>query len=227
MKTTTTIEEIIRNQAKHDEGWDDIFNHETNLFIRQGGMDALTYQIAMWTPLVQKLCDKQFFGMYKMADADTDLWFKRVFISHFINRQIAMQTIDMFRPNCVSLIMMNEPWLINSYKHFNDLFSNKSDSKTHDETTADDTNKQEGKVRTANRSLPQDTPTIDLNNDIVRYADENDFNNHSDTTTDHKTTTDDHTMESHVYNAAVVKTLDNIFKDKLNDFDRELFLQIG
>ena len=101
MKTTTTLEEILRNEASKYHGWDDIFNNENGQLIRYGATDALIYQVAQYSDMVADLCNHAFFSSYTLSDKDADKFFKKMFVNRFLIREIGFQTVDIYRTRLI------------------------------------------------------------------------------------------------------------------------------
>lgn len=214
MKTTTTLEEILRNEASKYHNWDDIFNNENGQLIRYGATDALIYQVAQYSDMVADLCNHAFFSSYTLSDKDADKFFKKMFVNRFLIREIGFQTVDIFRTRLIGLLLQYEQYIVNTYKNYEKMFSG------HSESTTDQKGQGLNKQRYAHVSLPQNNVNIDLNNDIAEYADINDLtNNSNDNKSNSKTTSDK-------FSPDVLRKLENVYQIVLDDFDVKLFLQV-
>ena len=214
MKTTTTLEEILRNEASKYHDWDDIFNNENGQLIRYGATDALIYQVAQYSDMVADLCNHAFFSSYTLSDKDADKFFKKMFVNRFLIREIGFQTVDIFRTRLIGLLLQYEQYIVNTYKNYEKMFSG------HSESTTDQKGQGLNKQRYAHVSLPQNNVNIDLNNDIAEYADINDLtNNSNDNKSNSKTTSDK-------FSPDVLRILENAYQKVLDVFDVELFLQV-
>lgn len=214
MKTTTTLEEILRNEASKYKDWDDIFNNESGQFIRYGATDALIYQVAQYSDMVAELCDHAFFSGYALSNEDADRFFKKMFVNRFLIREIGFQTVDIFRTRLVGLLLQYEKYIVNTYINYEKMFTG------HTESTTDQKGQGLNKQRYAHISLPQNNVNIDLNNDIAEYADINDLTNNSN---DNKSNTK---TASDKYSPDVLRKLENVYQRVLDDFDVKLFLQV-
>ena len=214
MKTTTTLEEILRNVASKYKDWDDIFNNKNGQFIRYGATDALIYQVAQYSDMVAELCDHAFFSGYTLSNKDADKFFKKMFVNRFLIREIGFQTVDIFRTRLVGLLLQYEKYIVNTYINYEKMFSG------HFETTTDQKGQGINKQRYAHISLPQNNVNIDLNNDIAEYADINDLTNNSN---DNKSNTK---TASDKFSPDVLRKLENVYQRVLDDFDVKLFLQV-
>ena len=214
MKTTTTLEEILRNEASKYKDWDDIFNNESGQFIRYGATDALIYQVAQYSDMVAELCDHAFFSGYQLSDEKADRFFKKMFVNRFLIREIGFQTVDIFRTRLIGLLLQYEQYIVNTYINYEKMFSG------HSETTTDQKGQGINKQRYAHISLPQNNVNIDLNNNIAEYADINDLTNNSN---DNKSNTK---TASDKFSPDVLRKLENVYQRVLDDFDVKLFLQV-
>lgn len=214
MKTTTTLEEILRNEASKYHDWDDIFNNENGQLIRYGATDALIYQVAQYSDMVANLCNHAFFSGYILSDEKADRFFKKMFVNRFLVREIGFQTVDIFRTRLIGLLLQYEQYIVNTYKNYEKMFSG------HSESTTDQKGQGLNKQRYAHVSLPQNNVNIDLNNDIAEYADINDLTNNSSNNQNNSKTVSDK------FSPDVLAKLENVYQKVLDDFDRKLFLQV-
>lgn len=215
MKVTTTIYEIIQSEY-WASGNDEFFNKDTNQLITQGDKNALINKIYKFDKDgdVYKICERYLFGEFDLTSPQADYYFKRMLITRFLNREIAFQTVDLFRNRMVSMLMANDQYLSNIYDNFYNIFSGGSSG----------TNSASGsnvyKDRSADATLPQDKTGVDLNDDTVPYADTTHYDNNK------QDTTQNGRHDSVAFSASVLAQLDNIYNKKLNEFDAELFLQV-
>lgn len=214
MKTTTTLEDILRNEASKYKDWDDIFNNESGQLIRYGATNALIYQVATYTDMVSDLCNHAFFSGYTLSDQKADRFFKKMFVNRFLHREIGFQTVDIFRTRLIGLLMQYEQYIVNTYQNYDKMFSG------HGETTTKQNAEGLNKQRYAHVSLPQNNVNIDLNNDIAEYADINDLTNNSSNNSNNSNTVTDK------FSPDVLSKLENVYQRLLDDFDRKLFLQV-
>lgn len=214
MKTTTTLEDILRNEASKYKDWDDIFNNESGQLIRYGGTNALIYQVATYTDMISDLCNHAFFSGYILSDQKADRFFKKMFVNRFLHREIGFQTVDIFRTRLVGLLLQYEQYIVNTYKNYDKMFSGHGETNT--KQNAEGLNKQ----RYAHVSLPQNNVNIDLNNDIAEYADINDLTNNSSNNSNNSSTVSDK------FSPDVLLKLENVYQRVLDDFDKKLFLQV-
>lgn len=214
LKTTTTLEEILRNEASKYKNWDDIFNSKNGQFIRYGGEDALIYQVAKYTDMIADVADHAFFSGYKLSDENADRFFKKMFVNRFLVREIGFQTVDIFRTRLIGLLLQYEQYIVNTYKNYEKMFTG------HSENSTDQKGQGLNKQRYAHISLPQNNVNIDLNNDNAEYADINDLTNNSSNNSNNSKTV------SNKFSPDVLAKLQNVYQKVLDDFDKKLFLQV-
>lgn len=236
MKTTTTIDDLIRTGAKR-QGYDAFIDE--NGLIRTGSTRSnIMKQISDYTVFIKKVTDPEIFDNFCFENSSVDAFFKRAFLTRFESREIAFQTVDVFRNKLVSKMIINEQWLTEIYQHFDDIFNGLStasqDATAHsltetNNTTDTTTNHRD---RNANVTLPQDNTNLSLENDFVDYADRTYFDNNRtiQNIVSHGTSeTNSENHQNSVNNAnkiEVIQALNNVYENKLREFDRALFLQI-
>lgn len=213
MKTTTTIFDIILSEYQAS-GYNEFFNDETNQLIEQGGEDALINKIYKNDDAVFKIENRYIFGNYNLQSHGCDASFKHMFVTRFLNREIAFQTVDLFRNKLVGLLVANDQFLSLTYDHFEDMFASGNSSQ----------NKQKGSSqyddRNADVDLPQDNTQLSLDDALVKYASTTHYDRN-------RNVTENEGSSSQVgYSANVLALLDNVYTNKLDEFDRKLFLQI-
>lgn len=195
-----------------------MFDNSTLQMVRYGDEVALTYQVATYTPLIKDLTDRYLFGGYTFTSANADFFFKKMFVNRFINREIAFQTVDLFRSKLVAMSAANDQFISSIYDNYDKLFSGESDSKSTNESNSGTVQRN----RDAHVTIPQDTVVTNLDDDNVPYADNTDWGKmKSDTDANGK-----NDNVSHQVSASVIEKLNNIYVLKLDDFDRALFLGV-
>ena len=178
---------------------------------------------------VSSIVDDLFCGQ-TLADPDHDQHFKKAFLFRFINRQINRQTVEAFRLQLMATFLANEQFINSVYRDLDKYLTNTSTNNQKNNQKSTQTN--DGESVTDNRSafsdLPQDTVNLDVDDSVMRTANDNTVSRskqRNNQSTDAITSGD--TMgESKSYQ------LDNLFKStglmpKIYDtFDRQCFMQI-
>lgn len=199
MKTTTTLEEIIRTEAAR-KGTNDFV--QGRHIVQFGDPLAIINQVAHYTPLINEIVNDTFFGDVESTNAELDRKFKQMFTMRFLNREIAYQTVDLFRNKVASEYLGDMTYLEQVFTNFAGMVKNETDgeSKTHSTTGGDSTTDS----RNATATLPQDQVGLDLNSDNVPYADTTDYGkskthsqggDDSQTDTGHTTLTPDNLLK--------------------------------
>lgn len=225
MKTTTTLEELIRTQAANND-FDDIFSKERNQIILGGDVDSLLQQVAQYTPFIKKLTDIYIFGYYKLLSDGADKYFKQMFLNRFLNFEIGFQTVDLFRNKVSSLLAINDQYLSLLYDNFFKYGKGYSTSKTNQTSSTTSNQKTHNRDRNAHVDLPQDNINLDLENNLVSYANDTNFDNSSSETTNTSNNKNDSISEAERYDASVLEKLNNLYNQKLDEFENALFLKV-
>lgn len=158
--------------------------------------------MAHYTPLISEIVNDTFFGDVESSNAELDNKFKQMFTMRYLNREIAYQTVDLFRNKVASEYLSDMTYLEQVFTNFAGMVSNEQDgqSKTHSTSGSDGVTNS----RNANATLPQDQVDLDLTNDTVKYADTTDYaktNTHSQggddaqTNTEHTNMTPDNVLK--------------------------------
>lgn len=211
MKTTTTLLEIIQSKAKR-EGYNAFFNKDTWQLRTQG--DSLLTEVAQYSDFIRTITNEEIFAGFSLSDQNADKFFKRMFLNRFINREIKYQTLDLFRNQLVSLMASNNQWFCDVFKYYDDMFNGVNrGSQNSGQNKRDET-------RTANATLPQDNTKLDLDSNIVPYADSTDYSHGKEGIEAHSSS------NSSSNSPSVITQLNNVYTKKLDEFDAKLFLQI-
>lgn len=213
MITTTSLLRILKAKA-YRSGHDDIFDKKANQIIRQGGDNALIIQLAKYTDFADTLVTSELFAGERLKVVEADKYFKKIFVNKFINREIKYQTLDLFRNQLISLYFSNEDYICYLYENYKNLMENKTT------TNSNSTNNRTNNSRSAHSDLPQDNTGLDLNNDVVDYANYTDY---SKTREKGDGTNDSVQTRPSVEN---LEKLNLLWSKKLEEFDKKLFLAI-
>ncbi|MCO6560234.1 MAG: hypothetical protein J6574_03900 [Gilliamella sp.] len=224
-KTTTTLIEILETTA-FDYGFDKVFSKETNQILKGDEDVALQVQIVQYSPFIQNLSNREIFGGYFLKSQGANKKFKQMFINRFLQYEIAFQTVDLFRNNCAAMLAQNDQYISSIYENFEKYASGYNDTNTTKNENENDVDNNIRKVNSAVISTPQDNPLVDLNNDIVDYADGSSrANEKTSNNKDINKNANEQTTSTN-FNPDVLQKLDNLYSDKLNEFENALFLKI-
>lgn len=255
MKTTASLMDIIQTE---------LINNGLNEFVNViNGKKQINYahdnfkfirKVAQYDEDVQRVVNEMFFMNFKLQNDKADLFFKHSFVTRFLDREIANQTVDLFANHLVGQMITDEPFIINLYENMdkylisyndNDNVNNTdsiSDVKNENETnsnTISNSDTHDGFNR-ANADLPQDNTDLDLNKNSVDYANNIDVNrgynnNKSNTVNNEQGNTKSNTISNDKtnssgnatsYNADVLDKLNVQWDNLFNKYDKKLFLQV-
>ena len=183
-----------------------------------------------------------FTGLY-LTNGDSD--FKKLFIQHFLNREIKWQTLELFQSKIAATFLMNQDTLNFYYSELDRLLKrasvNDSENTGRDEsesiTTGNNTSTTDNVSdnRSISASMPQDQYNIDVENHIAHTANSNDVSknkNVSETTgnnnTSQKNTGQNNTTSqsvSNMYDIAYLREVKMYIQNVLDDFDTNCFSQ--
>lgn len=215
MKTTASLMDIIQTELINN-GLNEFVNKVDGVTQITRNDDQFTFirKVAQYDEDVQAVVDRTFFMNFKFKNDTTDLFFKRAFVTRFLDRQIANQTVDLFANHLVSFSILNEAFIDNLVMNFEKYLN--GDSST---DTKNATNEKDGH-NDANITLPQDNVSLDLTKNTADYADTNDiYRAFADTVA----TGNNH---SNSYNTDVLDKMAEQWDNLMYRFDKKLFLQI-
>ena len=215
MKTTASLMDIIQTELINN-GLNEFVNKVDGVAQITKNDDKFTFirKVAQYDEDVQAVVDRTFFMNFKFKNDTTDLFFKRSFLTRFLDRQIGNQTVDLFANHLVSFSILNEAFIDNLVMNFEKYLN--GDSNTDTKNT---TNEKDGH-NDANITLPQDNVSLDLTKNTADYADTNDIYR---AFVDTVATGNNH---SNSYNADVLDKMAEQWDNLMYRFDRKLFLQI-
>lgn len=197
-KYTTTIYEILASEG---------YKHGFNDFIAPDGIHLITYgdnlafinKVNAFDSDIQNWANNALFAGNRLTSAGADYFFKKEFVSLFINREIKYQTLDLWRIKLTAEMTKYDQWLSNTYDSFYKIYTNEQDGKTtgnllanqvntsntdftgkvtsnsHTETTSNTNSNTDTSNTTRHRdldaTLPQNETSLNLDSDNVSYAD--------------------------------------------------------
>ena len=173
-------------------------------------------KIQKFTPEVQKIVDENIFLFNALPDESSDLHFKKMFIHHFLGREIAFQSVELFSTKVASTFLTNYQVLDNYYTNLNSMLENNT------ENTTDSNGGTSNNQRSIISTVPQNRINLDLNNDTMDYADTNTIQkNTTENKGSNKSKSKSYKLDD------LVKLQDaSILVNILNEFDKKCFLQV-
>ena len=183
-----------------------------------------------------------FTGLY-LDYGDTD--FKKLFIQHFLNREIKWQTLELFQSKIAATFLMNQDTLNFYYSELDRLLTksslNDSQNNASDEsesvTTGNNTSKTDNVSdnRSISARMPQDQYNIDVENHIAHTADSNDVSknkNVSETNANNNATQKNTGQNnassqsvSNMYDVAYLREVKMYIQNVIDEFDENCFSQ--
>lgn len=200
-------------------------------------------RILKFDETVETITNDTIFTGLHLDYGDTD--FKKLFLQHFLNREIKWQTLELFQSKIAATFLMNQDTLNFYYSELDRLLKRASvnDSQNNDTnesesiTTGNNTSKTDNVSdnRSISASMPQDQYNIDVENHIAHNADINDISknkNVSETTADNNTSQtntgrNNATSQSvsNMYDIAYLREVKMYIQNVLDEFDTNCFSQ--
>ena len=200
-------------------------------------------RILKFDETVEEITTETIFTGLQLDHGDSD--FKKLFIQHFLNREIKWQTLELFQSKIAATFLMNQDTLNFYYSELDRLLTrsnvNDSENTGRDEsesvTTGNNTSKTDNVSdnRSISASMPQDQYNIDVENHIAHTANSNDVsknknvsettgnNNTSQTSTGKNNSTSQ--SVSNMYDVAYLREVKMYIQNVLDDFDTNCFSQ--
>lgn len=196
-KFTTTINEYLSAELQR-QGLNEFVNDGKLTF--NNPQYAFIQKILFYDEDVQKIVDDKIFKGFKFTDEQIDRSFKETFIARFLDREINRQTIEAFASQVLYTTLIHQEWILRLFsedvdKYIDNHVTNHSEDDTTVEqiATQNQTSKENenrtgnekatneenitGKDTTENReaesTLPQNKVNINVDNDVLDYADNN------------------------------------------------------
>lgn len=259
-KHTTTLMEIIQSELQR-AGFNEFVNNGKLTFNNQSYQ--FIQKVLHFDDDVKKIVDDIIFKGFSFSDERTDRYFKQAFTTRFLDREINRQTVEAFASLVLYECIIREDYIytvfgdelykyLENHVDFNsDEIQNQINEETKDDTsneTYDNTSKTNGSSvsddREATTSLPQSEMNMNVDNDILKFADDNTItknkttnedetnnNGNRDTTGNTKTngkqdTTGNQKSLQKTYLMENLEKLYTIRERLINDFDKKCFLHI-
>lgn len=172
-------------------------------------------QIQLYTDPVEKITNENIFLFNTLPNPEHDKHFKKMFINHFLTREIAYQSFEEFSIKIASVFLANYQLLVNYYENIDKILTQNTENKSQSDNT------QSNNQRSIISTLPQNAINLSLDDNELDYADTNTIskNNTSSNGLTSNTTKNYNidTMIKHLGN--------NVLIEVLNQFDKKCFLQ--
>lgn len=259
-KHTTTLMEIIQSELQ---------NAGFNEFVNDGKLTLYnqSYQfiqkVLHFDDDVKKIVDDIIFKGFSFSDERIDRYFKQAFTTRFLDREIGRQTVEAFASLVLYETLIREEYIftvfgdelykyLENHVDFNsDEIQNQINEETKDdtqnETYKDDTTSNGTNVsddREATSTLPQSEMNMNVDNDVLTFADNNTISKNKtnsnddenrtgnrDTTGNTKTngTQDTTGNQKSLQKTYLMENLEKLYsiRERLfHDYDKKCFLHI-
>ena len=177
-----------------------------------------------------KQITNELFNQLMLEDDFKDNHFKRNFLMKFIHRKIGTRTIEMFQMELMTTFLTYEHYINSLYNDLEKYILNEniSNSKSTGGSSDESISNNITKNRQAFTTLPQNNINIDLNNDVLRSADDNTISNNStdSATTNTSKNNSESINNSKSYNLDQLVKSNNLFNNILDEFDKRCFYQL-
>ena len=241
MSKTPTLYDLMLAELWELEKDKDIYRYDNleNLSSRASEMT----RILKFDETVESITSSTIFTGLYLDYGDSD--FKKLFIQHFLNREIKWQTLELFQSKIAATFLMNQDTLNFYYSELDRLLKranvNDSENTGRDEsesvTTGNNTSKTDNVSdnRSISATMPQDQYNIDVENHIAHTANSNDVSknkNVSETTADNNTTQRNTGQNnassqsvSNMYDVAYLREVKMYIQNVIDEFDTNCFSQ--
>lgn len=215
-----TLHDYIRSEMQNRGYNEFIVNQKWDS--TAGFMLGLLNEKEEYIPVMKEII----FNKFEFTTPVLDDWFKLTFLYSFFDYKIKFETIDVFKSHLYAYLYTNKRWIEEVWRNYNDIFSG------HSETTGDSngTNKANNtntlQDRYLNADLPQDTPSMNLNSNVIKYPSSTQARLNKNVNVQDANTTNKSNTKSDKLNISDIMTMKEIFPWIFRELDRKLFSQI-
>lgn len=235
-KHTTTLMEIIQSELQRN-GFNEFVNDGKLTFYDQDFQ--FIQKVLRFDDDVKKIVDETFFKGFRLNNEKIDRYFKEAFTTRFLDREIGRQTVEAFAGLVLYECLIREDYIhtvfgSDLYKYLEnhvDFTSDESQNQTYNNTsTSNGSNVSED--REATSSLPQSEMNINVDNDVLSFADDNTITKNKTTNedeTDNNSNSDTTGNQKSLQKSYLMENLEKLYtmRERLfNDFDKKCFLHI-
>ena len=259
-KHTTTLMEIIQSELQRD-GHNEFYNFGQLSFNNDDY--AFIQKVLHFDDDVKKIVDDKIFKSFRFNDERIDRYFKEAFTTRFLDREIGRQTVEAFASLVLYETIIREDYIytvfgselykyLENHVDFNsdeieNQISEENQDNTSNETYDDNTVSKGTSVsddREATSTLPQSEMNMNVDNDVLTFADDNTITKNKTTTTDDTGTTsqrdttgntktngkqDTTGNQKSLQKTYLMENLEKLYTSReriFNDFDKKCFLHI-
>lgn len=164
MKTTTSLMEYLQSELIN-AGHNEFFNDNQLTFFDD--KYAFIYKVMAYDEDVAEIVNRRIFHGFTLSDPEADKVFKRGFVTRFLDREFSRQTVEAFASKVINTSIVLRDYMDIAFEHAKDFMINGTDNTT----TQDSTDIKDH--RYLNSNLPQDMFNMNVNDDIMKTANEN------------------------------------------------------
>lgn len=182
------------------------------------------------------IINRKIFRGLSLVDKEADEDYKRMFIFRYMNQQIGFQTIEEFSARVMYIFLGHKKYLDYYNTNLDDMLKGKSESnatsssKGTSEDISTGSNTTKSNSRDANVTLPQDQPSLNLDNNTILYADDTQAslgrtegsNNSKSTAESLSTSSDDSVSVTHSLDE--LQKVRNTMRELIAEYEKECFL---
>lgn len=242
---TTTISEYLHGELDR-MGSSEFIDKEGNLIIFNEDYQYIQ-KILKYDDDVHNIVTSKIFKGFEFQDPQVDKNFKKSFITHFLDREIGRQTIESFSSQVLYVTLTHEDYIKYTYSRlFDDYLTGLNTGESHSvnenlsesKATSKDTSTNESinADRNATATLPQSEVNTNVDNDELRFADENTISKSKSNSSgvsdgtrnsnDKQNGTSDTTQKSNNYDIEILNKAFDMKEKIFNVFDKKCFLHI-
>lgn len=235
-KYTTTLMDIIQSELQR-AGFNEFYNFGQLSFNNDDY--AFIQKVLRFDDDVKKIVDDKFFKGFRLNNERIDRYFKEAFTTRFLDREIGRQTVEAFAGLVLYECIIREDYIntvfgSDLYKYLENHVDFNSDE-IQNQTSNNNSNSNGTSVsedREATSSLPQSEMNINVDNDVLSFADDNTITKNKTTNedeTDSKSNRDTTGNQKSLQKTYIMENLEKLYmiRERLfNDFDKKCFLHI-
>lgn len=259
-KHTTTLMEIIQSELQRN-GHNEFYNAGQLSF--NNDKYAFIQKVLRFDHDVKCIIDDIIFKGFKFNDERIDRYFKEAFTTRFLDREIGRQTVEAFASLLLYETIIREDYIftvfgselykyLENHVDFNsdeieNQISEENQDNTSNETYDENTVGKGTSVsddREATSTLPQSEMNMNVDNDVLTFADDNTITKNKTTTTNDDGTTgqrdttgntkrngtqDTTGNQKSLQKTYLMENLEKLYTSReriFNDFDKKCFLHI-
>ena len=227
MTMTTRLFNIIQSELINN-GVDE-FVDENGKLIFFDNDKQITRKILLFDNDVQRVVNELMLGI-ELENPEYDMHFKKAFVYRFINRRINRQTKEDFQFQLLTTFLSQQNYINAVYNDLEKYISQQSDSKqtNNQKNTQTNTSVSNNDSRSAYANLPQSNVNLDVDNTNMNTADDNTVSRskQSSENTNTNNTSGDNSSVSNQYKLDELVKSSSLFKNILDVFDVNCFMQI-